>query len=41
MQTLNDRTIGDIKRAMFNTLALCGQFLLPHPPTLNINETIT
>ena len=40
LQTLNDRTIGDMKRTMFNTLALCGQFLLPHPPRLNINEKI-
>ena len=40
LQTLNDRTIGDMKRTMFNTLALCEQFLLPHPPRLNINEKI-
>ena len=40
LQTLNNRTIGDMKRTMFNTLALWGQFLLPHPPRLNINEKI-
>ena len=40
LQTLNDRTIGDMKRTMFNTLALCVEFLLPHHPRLNINEKI-
>ena len=40
LQTLNDRTIGDMKRTMLNTLALCGQFLLPHSRRLHINEKI-
>ena len=39
-QTSNDHIIGDIKQAMFNTLALWRNFFLPHPPTLNINEKL-